>query len=122
MEERCKLRTLASLPPPGILQRHWWGTPCPGAALRLRYFSAQPITDDGSVLGPSSTLGYAQFGKQLHEKTRVSLDIFNLLNEQVNDIAYDYTYQVTPTSAPQTGLVVKPAEPREVRISLVRYF
>jgi len=92
------------------------------AALRLRYFSRQPVTDDGSIQGPSSTLVYAQIGKQLNPKTRLALDVFNLFNAKVDDIAYDYTYQVAPNAAPQTGLVVHPAEPREVRLSLVRLF
>jgi hypothetical protein len=86
--------------------------------LQWRYIGAIPLTEDGSIYSSSSSLINARIKYQINRQTDIKLDIFNLLNSQVNDIAYYYQYKVSPSALPSDGLVIHPSEPRTFRISL----
>jgi len=45
------------------------------------------------------------------------LDVFNLFDAQVDDIAYYYTSRITPTADPKGDIHFHPAEPRSVRLT-----
>jgi outer membrane receptor protein involved in Fe transport len=88
------------------------------AALRLRYFGPRPLIANGSVQSPASWLGNFRMGYKVSSRTRLSLDVYNLLNNPVNDMAYWYSSQLRGEAQPVSDLHVHPAEPRSLRISL----
>jgi hypothetical protein len=93
--------------------------------LRWRYFGPRYLTQDGSVKSPTTSLLYYNLGYKFNEHWSVEGDIFNLLNVRADDITYNYTFQLTPTSAggsPVTGNVFHAAEPRTFRIALTYKF
>jgi hypothetical protein len=60
-------------------------------ALRLRYFSGGPLSEDGSVTrGPTALLS-GRVGFDLTERLQLVVDGFNLLGREDDDIAYFYT-------------------------------
>ena len=64
------------------------------AALRLRYFGPRALIEDNSVRSKATTLLYASVGYGFSPTWSINLDIFNLLNSRVEDIAY-YLYCAT---------------------------
>ncbi len=62
----------------------WFG------ALRLRYFSGGPLTEDGSVTWGPTALVSGRVGYNLSNRLRLVLDAFNLLGREDDDIAYYY--------------------------------
>jgi outer membrane receptor protein involved in Fe transport len=98
----------------------------PFGSIRVRSFGAGPLIEDNSVKARSSVLVNAQGGYELTERLRVALDVFNLFDVKVNDIAYDYESQITlaPLSetAPVDDIHLHPSEPREFRLNMVYYF
>jgi len=63
---------------------HWFG------ALRLRYFSGGPLTEDGSVTWGPTALVNGRIGYKLSDRVQFILDAFNLLGREDDDIAYFY--------------------------------
>jgi hypothetical protein len=59
--------------------------------LQLRHFGPRPLIEDNSVRSKGSTLTYARIGYRINADTRLSLDVFNLLNRKVSDIDYYYS-------------------------------
>lgn len=90
-------------------------------ALRLRYFGPQPLIEDNSVRAPASTLINARIGRQWRE-WELALDVLNLLDRELSDIAYYYTSRLANETSPVDDVHVHPAEPRTLRISVVRHF
>lgn len=89
------------------------------AGLRLRYFSARPLTQDGAIKSKATTLVYADLGYRLTKGIQIGLNIFNLLNSRDSDIDYFYTSRLP--GEPPSGVDdvhTHPAEPREVRVLL----
>jgi len=62
----------------------WFG------ALRLRYFSGGPLTEDGSVTWGPTALVNGRIGYNLSDRLKLVLDAFNLLGREDDDIAYYY--------------------------------
>ena len=89
------------------------------AGLRLRYFGARPLTQDGGIKSKATTLVYANVKYALSHRVTVGLDIFNLLSTQSSDIDYYYTSRLP--GEPLSGVAdihTHPSEPREFRISI----
>ena len=63
---------------------HWFG------ALRLRYFSGGPLTEDGSVTWGPTALVSGRIGYNLSDRLQLVLDAFNLIGREDDDIAYYY--------------------------------
>ncbi|MGV0950505.1 MAG: TonB-dependent receptor, partial [Azonexus sp.] len=72
----------------------WFGT------LRWRYFGPRPLIEDNSVRSSASSLTNLRIGYRLSPKTRISLDVFNLFDSDVNDIEYWYDSQLPNETAP----------------------
>eukprot|EP01133_Synstelium_polycarpum_P021095 gene21095-25346_t len=88
-------------------------------AFQLRYFGPRPLIEDNSVRSASTTLAYARLAYQLNRKTRITLDVFNLLNKRASDIDYYYASRL-PGEA-QDGVDDRhfhPVEPRSARLTL----
>jgi len=92
-------------------------------SLRMRYFGPRPLTEDNSVRSKSSTLVDARVGHRFFRSWRAIIDVFNLFDAKVSDIDYYYTSRLQ--GEPLAGVEdthTHPAEPREVRFSLVATF
>ncbi len=59
----------------------------------------------------------AQVGYHINKMWSAALQILNIFDSNANNIAYYYTYALQG-QAPQTGTVVHPIEPRQVRFML----
>jgi hypothetical protein len=87
------------------------------ASLYLRYFGPRPLVEDDSVRSAASALFNAQVSWQVIPWARLSLDVFNLLDAQVDDIAYFYVSRLR--GEPARGIAdvhIHPAEKRSVRL------
>ena len=88
-------------------------------AFQLRYFGPRPLIEDNSVRSASTTLAYARLAYQLNRKTRIALDVFNLLNKRASDIDYYYASRLPGEAADGVNdRHFHPVEPRSVRLSL----
>ena len=94
----------------------WFG------ALRLRYIGPRPLIEDGSVRSQTSQLLNLRLGRRLDARTRLTLDVYNLLDRRVNDIEYWYSSQLAGESAPVDDRHLHPAEPRTLRLTLTHRY
>ncbi|HTP28727.1 MAG TPA: TonB-dependent receptor, partial [Anaeromyxobacteraceae bacterium] len=99
------------------------------ASLFLRYFGPRPLVEDDSVRSSGSALLNAQVSYRVNRYVKLTADVFNLANAQVDDISYYYASRLPnePRTVldPVTGQQVKspgtndihfhPAEKRSVR-------
>jgi hypothetical protein len=92
-------------------------------SLRMHYFGARPLIDDGSVLSKPSTIVNARVGYRSHlrrlENWRLWVDVFNALGSNTSDI--DYYYLSRLPGEPPSGvndIHTHPATSTEVRVSL----
>lgn len=88
-------------------------------SLRVRHFGPRPLTEDGRVRSESTTLWNAVLGCRVSAKSRVVLELFNLLDAAVADI--DYVYRSRLPGEPAEGVDdvhTHPAPPRSARIGL----
>ena len=91
--------------------------------LQARYFGPRPLIEDGSVKSRSTALLYGRIGYSVSRSTRISLDVFNLLDREASDI--DYLYRSRLRGEPAEGIEdihFHPVEPRSVRLTLARTF
>ena len=91
--------------------------------VQARYFGPRPLIEDGSVTSRSTALLYGRIGYALSNKTRLSLDVFNLLDRKASDV--DYLYQSRLRGEPAEGaedIHFHPVEPRSVRLTLAHHF
>lgn len=86
--------------------------------LRLRYFGPRPLIEDDSVRSASSTLLNLRAGYVLTPQLRIALDVFNLLDRQVDDIEYFYESRLQGESTGVEDQHFHPAEPRGLRLSM----
>jgi outer membrane receptor protein involved in Fe transport len=88
-----------------------------------RYIGAYPLSQDGSLAGPSAIVTNLRVQRRLSPNLALSLDVLNLFNRAYYDIAYEQDYQTSPSSAvvPE-GVTVHPGEPRELRLTLKAQF
>jgi hypothetical protein len=94
----------------------WFG------ALRWRYFGPRPLVEDNTVRSASSSLTNLRVGYRLSPRTQVSIDVFNLFDNDVNDIEYWYDSQLPNETAPVFDRHIHPAEPRTFRLSFAHRF
>src|SRR4029434_1128228 len=88
-------------------------------SLRLRYFGARDLVEDGSVRSASTRLLNGQFGARLGPRTELVLDGFNLLNAAAGDVDYYYTSRLPGEPAEGVADVhTHPALPRTLRASV----
>jgi outer membrane receptor protein involved in Fe transport len=87
--------------------------------LRLRYFGPRPLVEDNSQRSGSSTLINAKIGYAATKQVKLGIEVLNLFDRKVDDIAYFYTSRLQ--GEPAAGIADKhfhPAEPRSFRVSL----
>jgi outer membrane receptor protein involved in Fe transport len=92
------------------------------STLRLRYFGPRDLTSDGTNRSASTLLLNLGLGYKFNKQWRLSADFLNLTDRRNDDITYAYVSRITPTAAPLFTNVFHPAEPFQVRFSLVRTF
>jgi len=91
-------------------------------AARLRYFGAQPLSEDGTVEQPSSSTLNMRVGWRTRT-WEFAVDVLNLLDRNNNDIAYFYDSRLSGEPAGGVSDIhVHPAEPRTFRVSATRRF
>ncbi len=70
------------------------------ASVFLRYFGPRPLTEDDSVRSTASMLVNAQLSCRVAKPLLVTVDVFNVLDAQVDDVAYDYPSLLRGEKAP----------------------
>jgi Outer membrane receptor proteins, mostly Fe transport len=94
----------------------WFGS------VRLRYFSAQPLIEDGSEWAPSSLTSNLRLGWR-GKAWEVSAEVLNVFDRENHDIAYFYESRLPGEAAEGVAdLHFHPAEPRTLRVSVTRSF
>lgn len=91
--------------------------------LRVRYFGERPLLEDDSIRSASSTLVSGRLGLGFGASWEISLEGFNLLDEEVSDI--DYYYASRLAGEPAGGVEdfhFHPSEPRSFRIQIAKRF
>jgi hypothetical protein len=87
--------------------------------VNTRYIGGYPLSQDGTLMGPSAVITNLRIQRQILPNLKLSLNALNIFNRQYYDIAYEQDYQVTRTSPlVPTGVTVHPGEPREFRLTL----
>ena len=89
------------------------------SGLRLRYFGPRALVEDNSQRSGASTLINAKLGYAIDKQLRLGVEVLNLLNRRVDDIAYFYTSRLP--SEPAQGVADRhfhPAEPRSLRLAV----
>ncbi|MBS0521580.1 MAG: TonB-dependent receptor [Proteobacteria bacterium] len=95
----------------------WFG------ALRWRYFGARPLTEDGSVYSTPSSLVDARLGYAFANGLKFTLDAFNVLNTQADQISYSYASRLPGEPAAGVNDVhFHPAEPFALRFTVAKAF
>jgi hypothetical protein len=90
------------------------------ASVFLRWFGPRPLVEDDSVRSAPSALFNAQVSWQVVHWARVTLDVFNLFDAQVEDISYFYVSRLRDV-APDAGVAdvhLHPAEKRSFRLGV----
>jgi hypothetical protein len=84
-----------------------------------RYISEYPLTQDGSLMAPSTAVTNLRVQRVFTHELSIQMDVLNLFNRQYYDIAYAQDYRVT-TSSPivPSGITVHPGEPLQFRVTL----
>jgi outer membrane receptor protein involved in Fe transport len=91
----------------------WFG------ALQWRYFGPRPLIEDNSQRSAATSLAYLRVGRQLDERVRLSLDVFNLFNRRASDIDYFYTSRLRgEPAAGADDIHFHPVESRTLRLAL----
>jgi outer membrane receptor protein involved in Fe transport len=88
------------------------------ASVYVRYFGPRPLIEDDSVRSTASTIFNGVVSYRLAKWARLTLDVFNLFNAQVDDIAYYYASRLPGEPAAGINDVhFHPAESRSFRLS-----
>ncbi len=88
----------------------WYG------GFELGYFGPRPLIEDNSVHSSSTTLAYAHMGYKINARTKLTIDVFNLLNKQASNIDYYYQSRLLRESMEGANDIhFHPVEPRSVR-------
>jgi outer membrane receptor protein involved in Fe transport len=88
------------------------------ASLQWRYLGPGALIEDNSVRSYSSLTTNLRVSRKLGSQAELTLDVFNLLDREVNDIQYFYESQVPGEPGPVADRHVHPAEPRSLRLTL----
>ena len=87
------------------------------ASVQWRYLGPGALTEDNSVRAFSSLTTNLRVSRSFGSRAELSLDVFNLLDREVNDIQYYYASQPPGLDAADDRHV-HPAEPRAARLTL----
>jgi TonB dependent receptor/TonB-dependent Receptor Plug Domain len=90
--------------------------------IQWRYIGPSPLVEDGSVYSNSSSVFNGRVKYEFTPKVNVTLDIFNIFNQQSNDISYYYQSRAAPNLPATTDVTIHPAEPRSYRATLTYNF
>jgi outer membrane receptor protein involved in Fe transport len=95
----------------------WYG------GVDLRHFGPRPLIEDNSVRSASTTLAYARVGYKINQSTKVTMDVFNLVDKRASDIDYYYQSRLPGEQADGANdFHFHPVEPRSMRLTLVHSF
>lgn len=86
---------------------------------RVRHFGGAPLTEDGVITAPATTLLNGSMNYKWKNLT-LGFELLNLLDTKDNDISYFFASQLQGESAPVEDIHFHPVEPRQVRFT-VRY-
>jgi outer membrane receptor protein involved in Fe transport len=92
------------------------------AGLRLRYFGSRPLIEDDSVRSGETILLNAQAGYRFSPDWALTVDVFNVLDRQDDDITYLYESQLAGEAAPVNDLHFHPVEPVSFRVAVTGRF
>jgi outer membrane receptor protein involved in Fe transport len=93
------------------------------AGIVTRYIGAYPLSQDGSLVGPSAVVTNLLVRRDFGPHTTLTLGALNVFDRQYYDIAYEQDYRVSATSpVVPNGVSVHPGEPREFRVTLAYKF
>ena len=93
------------------------------ASVYVRHFGPRPLVEDDSVRSTASTLFNGQVSCRLARWARLTVDVFNLFDAQVDDIAYFYTSRLRGEPAAGVDDVhFHSAEKRSVRFGATFVF
>ncbi len=90
----------------------WYG------GVRLRYLGPAALLEDDSVRSSSSTLVNLEAGRRIGANWRVTAQLFNAFDREVNDITYYYESRLPGEAAPIEDIHFHPAEPRTLRATV----
>ncbi len=85
-------------------------------ALRVRHIGPRQLTEDGNLLGASSTVLNAQVGYKINRKLSLALEVLNLTNQRFADMEYIYNSQLPGEAAAVTDRHYRPGAPRSARL------
>jgi outer membrane receptor protein involved in Fe transport len=91
--------------------------------LRLRYFGARPLVEDGSARSRATTLANLEAGYKLSPRLRLSADLLNAFDARASDIDYFYTSRLP--FEPAGGVSdthFHPVIPRVFRVAVTAQF
>jgi outer membrane receptor protein involved in Fe transport len=114
----------------------WFG------ALRWRYVSSRPLTEDGAFQSPPFSIFNGEIGYRFDDGLRIQLDVLNLLNSRTDQATYAYGSLLktdslfamcfpasgaptAPAAVCQNGVmdyVLHPVEPLTVRLTVAKTF
>lgn len=97
-------------------------TPRLSATMRLRHFGAAPLVEDGSAWShPTTVVNAGLYHTQ--GRTRLGLDVLNVMNSHDADITYYYASRLQGEGASGSeDDHIHPVEPRQIRVSVKRTF
>lgn len=92
------------------------------AGLRLRYFGSRPLIEDDSTRSGETVLLNAQAGYRFSQDWALTVDAFNVLDRQDDDITYLYESQMAGEAAPVNDTHFHPVEPVSFRVAVTGRF
>ena len=89
------------------------------AGIKLRYMGRYPLSQNNSLVGPSSVVTDLRVLHELSPDVSVSLDVLNMFDRSYDEVAYEQAYKINEASPLVVdGVTVHPGEPREYRVTL----
>lgn len=88
------------------------------AGVRVRYLGKAPLIEDNSVRSDSTTVVNLEVGYRLHERVKLELGLYNVLDSSDADITYFYASQLENESSAVEDIHFHPVEPRQARLRL----
>jgi outer membrane receptor protein involved in Fe transport len=93
------------------------------AGLVTRYIGSYPLSQDGSLVGPSAIVTNMLVKKDFGQHVTLTLEALNVFDRKYYDISYQQDFRVSPTSpVVPSGVTVHPGEPREFRMTMAYKF
>ena len=82
---------------------------------RIRYLGEAPLIEDGSITSRPTALVNVEAGLHLTDNLDVSLSVFNLFDDDGNDITYFYESRLPGEATQVEDIHFHPVEPRTLR-------